>query len=75
MWDHRVMPPFNFDREQSLASIARVARLLAEHDAQLWIGHDKDMTARIDTAPRFYDWRPVRGVQILAPSCVSICSR
>jgi hypothetical protein len=23
--------------------------------AQLWIGHDKDITARIDRAPKFYE--------------------
>jgi N-acyl homoserine lactone hydrolase len=55
MWDHKVVPPFNFDKEQSLASIDRVAKLVAEHDAQLWIGHDKDMTARIERAPKFYE--------------------
>jgi N-acyl homoserine lactone hydrolase len=55
MWDKKVVPPFNFNKEQSLLSIDRVARLLAEHKAQLWIGHDKDITARIDRAPKFYD--------------------
>jgi glyoxylase-like metal-dependent hydrolase (beta-lactamase superfamily II) len=54
MWDNRVVPPFNFDRAQSLASFDRVAKLLGEHRAQLWIGHDKDMTARIQRAPRYY---------------------
>jgi N-acyl homoserine lactone hydrolase len=55
MWDNKVVPPFNFNRAQSLASIERVARLLAEHKAQLWIGHDKDITAKLDRAPRFYE--------------------
>ena len=55
MWDHKVVPPFNFNKEQSLASIERVVKLLAEHKAQLWIGHDKDITARIDRAPKFYE--------------------
>ena len=55
MWDNKVVPPFNFDTEQSLASIERVAKLLAEHKAQLWIGHDKDITAKIDRAPKFYE--------------------
>jgi N-acyl homoserine lactone hydrolase len=55
MWDHKVVPPFNFDQAQSLASIERVAKLLAEHKAQLWIGHDKDQTATIDRAPKFYE--------------------
>lgn len=55
MWDNQVVPPFNFNKEQSLASINRVARLLAEHKAQLWIGHDKDITAKINRAPKFYE--------------------
>jgi N-acyl homoserine lactone hydrolase len=55
MWDHKVVPPFNFNKEQSLASIERVARLRGEHQAQLWIGHDKDITAGIDRAPKFYE--------------------
>lgn len=55
MWDNKIVPPFNFDREQSLASIERVAGQLATHGAQLWIGHDRDFTARIDRAPKFYE--------------------
>jgi N-acyl homoserine lactone hydrolase len=54
MWDNRIVPGFNFNREQSLASIERVARLLAEHQARLWIGHDKDLNAKIRRAPKFY---------------------
>ena len=55
MWDNKIVPPFNFDKQQSLASIERVVKLIAEHKAQLWIGHDKDITARIDRAPKFYE--------------------
>lgn len=55
MWDHKVVPAFNFDKEQSLASIERVGKLLHEHKAQLWIGHDKDISAKIGRAPRFYE--------------------
>ena len=55
MWDNKVVPPFNFNKEQSLASIERVIKLVGEHKAQLWIGHDKEITARIDRAPKFYD--------------------
>jgi N-acyl homoserine lactone hydrolase len=55
MWDERIVPPFNFDRVQSLASIERVARLLAQHRAQLWIGHDADQAGTLDRAPKFYE--------------------
>jgi N-acyl homoserine lactone hydrolase len=55
MWVSKVVPPFNFNKEQSLASIELVAKLLAKHEAQLWIGHDKDINAKIDRAPKFYE--------------------
>jgi N-acyl homoserine lactone hydrolase len=55
MWDNRVVPPFNFDEEQSLRSIERVANLLAEHKAQLWIGHDTGRTATVRRAPKSYE--------------------
>ncbi len=55
MWENKIVPPFNFNKQQSLASIERVVELLAKHKAQLWIAHDKDMTARIDRAPKFYE--------------------
>src|SRR5262249_55621229 len=55
MWDHKIVPSFNFNKEQSLASIERVIKLAAEHKAQLWIGHDQDITARINRAPKFYE--------------------
>lgn len=55
MWDHRIVPSFNFSREQSLASIERLSRLQTEHKAQLWIGHDKDIHAKIERAPKFYE--------------------
>jgi len=55
MWDHKIVPTFNFNKEQSLASIERVVKLVAEHKAQLWIGHDKDITAKVNRAPKFYE--------------------
>ena len=55
MWDHKIVPAFNFNQEQSRASIERVSKLIAEHKAQLWIGHDKDITARVNRAPKFYE--------------------
>ena len=55
MWDNKIVPSFNFNKQQSLSSIERVINLIAEHKAQLWIGHDKETTARIDRAPKFYE--------------------
>src|SRR5688500_18257320 len=55
MWENKIVPPFNFNKEQSLASIERVGELVAKNKAQLWIGHDKDLTAKINRAPKFYE--------------------
>jgi N-acyl homoserine lactone hydrolase len=55
MWDHKIVPTFNDDRRQSLDSIDRVEKLVAEHGAELWIGHDKDISATIKRAPAFYE--------------------
>jgi len=56
MWDNKVVPPFNFDKEQSLASIERVIELVDKHKAQLWIGHDADISAGTERAPKFYGY-------------------
>ena len=55
MWDNKLVPPFNFSKDQSLASIERVAKLMAENQAQLWIGHDKDNTDKVKRAPAYYE--------------------
>ena len=55
MWDNKLVPPFNFSKDQSLASIERVAKLMAEHKAKLWIGHDKDNTDKVERAPKYYE--------------------
>ncbi len=54
-WERRIIPSFNFDKAASLASLDRVKALMDEHKAQLWIGHDKANTARIERAPKFYE--------------------
>ena len=48
-WEARRVPARNFDREQSLRSMARVADLLAAESAVLWINHDR---AQSDAMPR-----------------------
>lgn len=54
MWDHGVVPSFNIDLAQSLASMERVREMLTAQGAQLWIGHDKDFAATIERAPYSY---------------------
>lgn len=54
-WDNRRVPGFNFDRAQSLASMDKIARVLDEKHAQLWINHDKPSSDARRHAPEFYE--------------------
>ena len=54
-WDQRRVPENNFDKAQTLASMARLAAIMTEHHAELWINHDKAQRDRQRLAPQFYD--------------------
>lgn len=54
-WDKRYVPAFNFDKDQTLASMDRLAALKTRHGAQLWINHDKAQIEGLRHAPDFYD--------------------
>jgi len=54
-WAHQRVPSMNFNREQTLASMKRIAALLEERKAQLWINHDKAQSDRLKYAPAFYE--------------------
>jgi N-acyl homoserine lactone hydrolase len=45
----------NADKEKTLASIRRIADLLAKEKAQLWINHDKPQRDSPKMAPEYYD--------------------
>jgi len=53
-WDARRVPGFNFDKAQSSASMEKIARILNEKHAQLWINHDKPSSDARNHAPEFY---------------------
>ncbi len=53
-WDNRRVPGPNFNKDQTLASMQRIADLMAEHHAQLWINHDKPQSDAQRHAPEFY---------------------
>src|SRR5437667_8114318 len=40
-WETRDVPGGNFDKEQTVSSMTRMADLMAKEKAQLWINHDK----------------------------------
>jgi glyoxylase-like metal-dependent hydrolase (beta-lactamase superfamily II) len=54
-WVNRRVPARNYNREQSLQSMDRVAAVLSEKNAELWINHDKAQSDRIPRAPEFVE--------------------
>jgi glyoxylase-like metal-dependent hydrolase (beta-lactamase superfamily II) len=54
-WENRRVPGLNFSKEQTIASMQRIASLLDETKGQLWINHDKPQTATLKHSPEFYD--------------------
>ena len=54
-WDNRGVPAGNFDKAKTVASMNRMAELLAQHKAALWINHDKAQRDSQKMAPEFYE--------------------
>jgi len=54
-WDNRGVPENNFSKEQTAASMQKMADLLAKNNAQLWINHDKAQRDGQKLAPDFYE--------------------
>jgi N-acyl homoserine lactone hydrolase len=54
-FDNRRVPSFNFNKEQSIQSMDKLARVVAAEHAQLWINHDSEQSAGIPHAPQFVD--------------------
>ncbi len=51
----RVVPAFNFDAEQTLASMQRIEAYLAETGAALWIEHERSTYPDVPLAPTSID--------------------
>ena len=54
-WDNRRVPENNFDKDKTATSMQRIADIMAEEKAQLWINHDKAQRDSLKLAPGFYD--------------------
>lgn len=54
-WANRRVPGFNTDQAQSSASMDKIAHILDDKHAQLWINHDKPSSDARRHAPEFYD--------------------
>lgn len=54
-WDNRRVPSINYDKDETAASMQRIADVLAQEKAQLWINHDKAQRETLKMAPAFYE--------------------
>jgi glyoxylase-like metal-dependent hydrolase (beta-lactamase superfamily II) len=54
-WTNRRVPGMNFNSAESVKSMDRVAALLTQYNAQLWINHDKTQSARVPKAPQYLE--------------------
>ena len=54
-WDNRRVPSMNANKDQSAASMQKIADTLGKEKAQLWINHDKAQRDSLKLAPEFYD--------------------
>lgn len=54
-WEHRRVPSQNASAPQALASMQRVADLLAQEKAVLWINHDKSQRDTLRMSPQYYE--------------------
>ncbi len=54
-WDNKRVPSMNVDGAQTLASMKRIADLMAARKAELWINHDKPQSDTQRHSPQFYD--------------------
>ena len=52
-WDNRVVPPFNFNVEQSGRSIDAMKAYARQTNTELWINHDMEQSKAIPKAPAF----------------------
>jgi glyoxylase-like metal-dependent hydrolase (beta-lactamase superfamily II) len=54
-WTHKRVPSMNTSKDQSLASLERIAKVLADQKATLWINHDKPQSASLKYSPAYYE--------------------
>ncbi len=54
-WDNRRIPSGNTDKDQTAASMQKIADVLTKEKAQLWINHDKAQRDTLKLSPGFYD--------------------
>jgi N-acyl homoserine lactone hydrolase len=50
-----IVPTLNTDKAESVASMEKVRRLIAQYKATMFINHDKSQTDKLKLLPAFYD--------------------
>jgi N-acyl homoserine lactone hydrolase len=53
--EHKRVPSFNFDKEQTLETMESIETFVKETGAQFWIQHDKEQNATIKHSPAIYN--------------------
>ena len=54
-FEENIVPSLNTSKPESIASMARVRRLMGTYKAVLFINHDKSQTDKLKLLPTFYD--------------------
>ncbi|QPF94685.1 N-acyl homoserine lactonase family protein [Bradyrhizobium commune] len=54
-WENRRVPVNNFNKDQTVASMQKIADTLDKEKAQLWINHDKALRDSQKMSPEFYE--------------------
>jgi len=54
-WENRVVPAINTGQEQTTVSMNRIAGILNEKQATLWINHDKAQRDTLKMSPAYYE--------------------
>lgn len=52
--EHRRVPAFNFDKQQTIESMAEMEHFTQKKNAQFWIQHDKEQNLNLKHAPLYY---------------------
>ena len=53
-WSAKRVPAMNVDKDKSVATMQRMAALMEQDKAQLWINQDKPQAATMKRPPEFY---------------------
>ena len=54
-WEERRVPSVNFNADQTKASMQRIAQILTDKHAELWINHDDPQSHSQKHSPAFYE--------------------